>query len=93
MKFTPTILWINRIIVITCWLAALALGLIKASWLLLIAILILHSLEWILVGLKRGRAAGYALWFTFLATISLGYAWWLFLENKHDHPALESHQP
>ncbi|HOB87666.1 MAG TPA: hypothetical protein PKO38_08255 [Bacillota bacterium] len=72
---------LGRIGAILLWVILLFLWAHYDLWYLFVACLALHLAETVLVGVKKGTAAGYSPVDSFLYTLIFGFTWWKYLEE------------
>jgi hypothetical protein len=70
---------VHKTLVVVIWLVALYLGISKGSWLLAIAIAVLHTIEVFIKGISVGTRAGKSKLYSVIMTLVFGYAWWKFI--------------
>lgn len=75
---------INRVITILLWVLAVYLMVAKSMWQLFGFILVLHAVEVLTHGCKRGIKAGYSGIYSVVMTLILGFTWWLYLEGGNE---------
>lgn len=70
---------VHKALVAIIWLVALYLGISRGSWLLAIAIVVLHTVEVFTKGINAGTRAGKSKLYSVIMTLVFGYAWWKFI--------------